>query len=98
MEEMGYQDSDYNEGISCTTHSWLADDSQVFDYDLEALHLSNNKQQEEPEHFRLDYFTVQSGLQVISLPPPSWLLACGDEIKAEAANGNGPVDEHLPCD
>lgn len=49
-----------------------------------------NKQQEEPEHFRLDYFTVQSGSSDIATA--SVKLACGDEIKAEAANGNGPVD------
>ncbi|WP_303245630.1 alpha-isopropylmalate synthase regulatory domain-containing protein, partial [Salmonella enterica] len=49
-----------------------------------------NKQQEEPEHFRLDYFSVQSGSSDIATA--SVKLACGEEIKAEAANGNGPVD------
>lgn len=61
----------------------------MFDYDTEALAFIN-KQQEEPEHFRLDYFNVQSGSSDIATA--SVKLACGDEIKAEAANGNGPVD------
>ncbi|WP_276524327.1 alpha-isopropylmalate synthase regulatory domain-containing protein, partial [Enterobacter hormaechei] len=46
--------------------------------------------QEEPEHFRLDYFNVQSGSSDIATA--SIKLVCGDEIKTEAANGNGPVD------
>ena len=62
---------------------------QVFDYDPEALAFIN-KQQEEPEHFRLDYFSVQSGSNDIATA--SVKLACGEEVKAEAANGNGPVD------
>ncbi len=62
---------------------------RVFDYDLEALAFIN-KQQEEPEHFRSDYFNVQSGSSDIATA--SIKLVCGDEIKTEAANGNGPVD------
>ena len=90
MEEMGYQDSDYNMDQLYDAFLKLADKKgQVFDYDLEALAFIN-KQQEEPEHFRLDYFTVQSGSSDIATA--SVKLACGDEIKAEAANGNGPVD------
>ncbi|MED5705192.1 alpha-isopropylmalate synthase regulatory domain-containing protein, partial [Enterobacter hormaechei] len=60
-----------------------------FDYDLEALAFIG-KQQEEPEHFRLDYFSVQSGSNDIATAAVK--LACGEEVKAEAANGNGPVD------
>ena len=90
MEEMGYKDSDYNMDQLYDAFLKLADKKgQVFDYDLEALAFIN-KQQEEPEHFRLDYFTVQSGSSDIATA--SVKLACGDEIKAEAANGNGPVD------
>ena len=87
---MGYKDSDYNMDQLYDAFLKLADKKgQVFDYDLEALAFIN-KQQEEPEHFRLDYFTVQSGSSDIATA--SVKLACGDEIKAEAANGNGPVD------
>ena len=61
MEEMGYQESDYNLDHLYDAFLKLADKKgQVFDYDLEALAFIN-KQQEEPEHFRLDYFNVQSG-------------------------------------
>lgn len=90
MEEMGYQDNDYNLDDLYDAFLKLADKKgQVFDYDLEALAFIN-KQQEEPEHFRLDYFSVQSGSNNIATA--SVRLACGDEIIAEAANGNGPVD------
>ena len=90
MEEMGYKDTDYNMDHLYDAFLKLADKKgQVFDYDLEALAFIN-KQQEEPEHFRLDYFSVQSGSSDIATA--SVKLACGDETKAEAANGNGPVD------
>ena len=90
MEEMGYKDSDYNMDQLYDAFLKLADKKgQVFDYDLEALAFIN-KQQEEPEHFRLDYFSVQSGSSDIATA--SVKLACGDEVTAEAANGNGPVD------
>ena len=62
---------------------------QVFDYDLEALAFIN-KQQEEPEHFSLGYFSVQSGSSIMATA--SVKLICGGEEKAEAATGNGPVD------
>lgn len=90
MQEMGYQDGDYSMDDLYDAFLKLADKKgQVFDYDLEALAFIN-KQQEEPEYYRMDYFTVQSGTSVIATA--SVKLACGDEIKAEAATGNGPVD------
>ena len=89
MEEMGYRESDYNTDHLYDAFLKLADKKAVFDYDLEALAFIN-KQQEEPEHFRTDYFNVQSGSSDIATA--SIKLVCGDEIKTEAANGNGPVD------
>ncbi|HDL6964836.1 TPA: 2-isopropylmalate synthase [Yersinia enterocolitica] len=90
MEEMGYQDKDYNLDSLYDAFLKLADKKgQVFDYDLEALAFIN-KQQEEPEHYRLDYFSVQSGSSVMATA--SVKLVCGEEIKSEAATGNGPVD------
>jgi 2-isopropylmalate synthase len=90
MEEMGYKESEYNLDSLYTAFLKLADKKgQVFDYDLEALAFIN-KQQEEPEHFRLDYFSVQSGSSMMATA--SVKLACGEEVKAEAATGNGPVD------
>ncbi|MBK4713951.1 MULTISPECIES: 2-isopropylmalate synthase [Tenebrionibacter/Tenebrionicola group] len=90
MEEMGYKDSEYNMDDLYDAFLKLADKKgQVFDYDLEALAFIN-KQQEEPEFFRLDYFTVQSSSS--EMATASVKLACGDDIKTEAATGNGPVD------
>ncbi|MFY3757937.1 2-isopropylmalate synthase, partial [Escherichia coli] len=82
MEEMGYQDQDYNLDDLYAAFLKLADKKgQVFDYDLEALAFIN-KQQEEPEHFNLGYFSVQSGSSIMATA--SVKLICGDEEKAEA--------------
>lgn len=89
MEEMGYKDTDYNMDHLYDAFLKLADKKAVCSTMTEALAFIN-KQQEEPEHFRLDYFSVQSGSSDIATA--SVKLACGEEIKAEAANGNGPVD------
>ena len=90
MEEMGYKESDYNMDHLYAAFLKLADKKgQVFDYDLEAL-VFINKQQEEPEIYRLDNFSVQSGSKITATASVN--LACGDEIITEAATGNGPVD------
>jgi 2-isopropylmalate synthase len=90
MEEMGYKESDYNMDHLYSAFLKLADKKgQVFDYDLEAL-VFINKQQEEPEFYRLDNFSVQSGSSITATASVN--LACGEEIKTEAATGNGPVD------
>lgn len=58
MEEMGYQESDYNLDYLYDVFLKLVDKKgQVFDYDLEVL-VFINKQQEELEYFCLDYFNV----------------------------------------
>ena len=58
----------------------------MFDYDLEALaFLPGSKKS---RHFRLDY---QRAVWLTISPPPSNRPVAG-EVKAEAANGNGPVD------
>ena len=90
MDEMGYKEDDYNLDNLYSAFLKLADKKgQVFDYDLEALAFIN-KQQEESEHFRLDYFSVQSASNDVATA--SVRLACGEELLSEAANGNGPVD------
>lgn len=90
MQEMGYQESDYSLDELYDAFLKLADKKgQVFDYDLKALAFINN-QQELSEHFRLDYFSVQSSSSDIATA--SVKLACGDELHAKAATGNGPVD------
>ncbi|GAB4593193.1 2-isopropylmalate synthase [Edwardsiella tarda] len=91
MEEMGYREGhDFDLERLYQAFLRLADKKgQVFDYDLEALAFID-RQQEEADHFRLEYFSVQSGSSVMATA--SVRLACGDEIRAEAATGNGPVD------
>lgn len=90
MEEMGYQDSDYNLDTLYTDFLKLADKKgQVFDYDLEALAFINN-QQEGAEYYRLEGFNVQSGSSMMATA--SVQLGCGDDVQSEAATGNGPVD------
>lgn len=90
MTKMGYQDKDYNLDSLYSAFLKLADNKgQIFDYDLEAL-VFINKQQEDTEYFRLDYFSVQSGSNILATA--SVKLACGEKINAEAATGNGPVD------
>lgn len=90
MEEMGYQEGDYNPDELYSAFLKLADKKgQIFDYDLEALAFINI-QQEEHEHYHLEYFSVQSGTGLVATA--SVKLICGGEMKAEAATGNGPVD------
>ena len=90
MEEMGYKDADYNVDALYDAFLKLADKKgQVFDYDLEALAFIN-KQNEEPEYFQLNEFNVQTGSSVTATA--SVQLGCGEETKADAATGNGPVD------
>ncbi|AWH88101.1 2-isopropylmalate synthase [Limnobaculum parvum] len=90
MEAMGYNETDYSLDDLYAAFLKLADKKgQIFDYDLEAL-VFIRKQQEEQEHFALDYFSVQSGTNLMATA--SVRLACGSEIKSEAATGNGPVD------
>ncbi|WP_140919544.1 2-isopropylmalate synthase [Limnobaculum xujianqingii] len=90
MEAMGYSENDYSLDDLYSAFLKLADKKgQVFDYDLEAL-VFIRKQQEEQDHFALDYFSVQSGTNLMATA--SVRLTCGGEIKSEAATGNGPVD------
>ena len=90
MEEMGYKESDFNLDALYSAFLKLADKKgQVFDYDLEAL-VFINKQQEEPEFYRLDNFNVQSGSSITATATVN--LGCGDDVQTEAATGNGPVD------
>lgn len=90
MTEMGYQEGEYNLDELYDAFLKLADKKgQVFDYDLEALAFIS-LQSEEPEHFRLEYFSVQSGSSIIATA--SVKLSYDSESQSEAATGNGPVD------
>ncbi|MBO1107868.1 2-isopropylmalate synthase [Plesiomonas shigelloides] len=95
MDAMGYSDGSYDLDNLYAAFLKLADKKgQVFDYDLEALAFIN-MQQEDPEHFRLDYLSVQSGGSVMATA--SVRLRCGEEAVSEAATGNGPVDAVYQC-
>ncbi|PPI87970.1 2-isopropylmalate synthase [Candidatus Pantoea edessiphila] len=90
MKEMGYKESDYDLDALYDAFLKLADKKgQVFDYDLEALAFIN-KQNEDPEYFRLNYFNVESGSNKIAQACVS--LICGVNKKLKTATGNGPVD------
>ncbi|MXP67175.1 2-isopropylmalate synthase [Pantoea sp. Aalb] len=90
MEEMGYKDSDYNLDRLYDAFLKLADKKgQVFDYDLEALAFIN-QQNEEVEYFQLKSFNIHTGTNIMATA--SVQMKCGNEIKADAATGNGPVD------
>lgn len=95
MAELGYSESDYNLDELYTSFLQLADKKgQVFDYDLEALVFFNNLQDED-EHFKLDYLSVQSGSGVTATA--TIRLQTGEHAMTEAAIGNGPVDAVYRC-
>ncbi|MFL1915080.1 2-isopropylmalate synthase [Plesiomonas shigelloides] len=95
MDAMGYSEGSYDLDSLYAAFLKLADKKgQVFDYDLEALAFIN-MQQEDPEHFRLDYLSVQSGGSVMATA--SVRLRFGEETVSEAATGNGPVDAVYQC-
>lgn len=95
MDAMGYNEGSYDLDSLYTAFLKLADKKgQVFDYDLEALAFIN-MQQEDPEHFHLDYLSVQSGGSVMATA--SVRLRCGEDTVSEAATGNGPVDAVYQC-
>lgn len=91
MEEMGYKEGkDFVLDSLYEAFLQLADKKgQVFDYDLEALAFFA-QQQEEAEHFKMEYFSTQSGSSILATATVK--LICGEQQKSEAATGNGPVD------
>lgn len=89
MDEMGYREGDYDLDKLYDAFLALADKKgQVFDYDLEALAFF--QQDDEPEHFRLVSFAVQSASQ--QLASAAVTLQIGHETVSRSAHGNGPVD------
>ncbi len=89
MTLMGYQEEDYDLNSLYDAFLKLADKKgQVFDYELEALMFFNNLQ-EDDDHYKLNYLSVQSGTLMATA---SVILSLGDKNKSDAAIGNGPVD------
>ncbi len=92
---LGYPDGSYDLEQVYDSFLKLADrKGQVFDYDLEAL-LFFSQIQEEPEQYKLNYLSVQSGGSVMATA--SVRMKVGDEEVSEAATGNGPVDAVYQC-
>ncbi|MBP1628191.1 MAG: 2-isopropylmalate synthase [Holophagaceae bacterium] len=95
METMGYPEGSYNLDQLYDSFLKLADrKGQVYDYDLEAL-LFFNQLHEEPEYYRINYLSVQSGASVLATA--TLKMQVGDREVAEAATGNGPVDAVYQC-
>jgi 2-isopropylmalate synthase len=95
MAELGYSSDDFDLDVLYASFLELADrKGQVFDYDLEALMFFNNQQQQ-PEHFELEYVGAQSGSNVISTATVK--LRAGDKILVDACTGNGPIDAAYRC-
>ena len=91
LAELGYQDSDYNMDELYHAYLRLADKKgQIFDEDLEALVFMDKLKEADENYFKLDYFSVQSGSRITATA--SVKLTVGDEQRADAATGNGPVD------
>lgn len=94
MDAMGYSEDQYDLDTLYDDFLKLADrKGQVFDYDLESLMFFANLRDED-DYFKLNYLSVQSGSIMATT---SIKLQCGDEEKAEAAVGNGPVDALYQC-
>lgn len=91
MSKMGYKDTDYNIDELYDDFLKLADKKgQVFDYDLESLAFFS-KHEDTREHFRLQFFSVQSISN--NLSTASVKLLCGQKIYIESATtSNGPID------
>ncbi|MDP2561013.1 2-isopropylmalate synthase [Psychrobium sp. 1_MG-2023] len=90
MEELGYQEQDFNLDELYDSFLRLADKKgQVFDYDLEAL-LFFNQQKDDNDHYKLAYLSAHAGSGMMSTA--SVKLNVGDKEFIEAATGNGPVE------
>lgn len=90
MDEMGYQEQDYNLDSLYAAFLKLADKKgQIFDYDLEALAFIDN-QTEDNDYFQLSSFSVQSGSNTSA--QAEVVLHCGQTTQTQQDSGNGPVD------
>ncbi len=95
MEDLGYDELDFDLDKLYKSFLVLADrKGQVFDYDLEAMALFTNLEDED-SYYVLESLSVQSGIEETATATVA--LRCGDELIREAAIGNGPVDSICSC-
>lgn len=89
MEEMGYRESDYNLDHLYDAFLKLADKKA-------SLRLRSGSaglyQQAAGRARAFPHGLLQRPIRISDIATASIKLVCGDEIKTEAANGNGPVD------
>ncbi|NMP15144.1 MULTISPECIES: 2-isopropylmalate synthase [unclassified Thalassotalea] len=90
MQELGYQETDFNLEELYQDFLALADKKgQVFDEDLEAL-LFDKQQRDQSDAYKIEYLSVHSGSGEFATA--SIKIRCNDEVQTQAATGNGPVD------
>jgi 2-isopropylmalate synthase len=91
MEEMGYQQTDYDMDSLYEQFLTLADKKgQVFDYDLEALVFMESQAQDD-DKYQLQHMMVHSDSTEGVATATVRIAVDGNDI-TEAATGNGPVD------
>ena len=95
MEDLGYDEQDFDLDKLYKSFLVLADrKGQVFDYDLEAMALFSNLEDED-SYYVLESLSVQSGIEDTATATVA--LRCGETLIREAAIGNGPVDSICSC-
>jgi len=95
MSDLGYDEQDYDLDKLYKSFLVLADrKGQVFDYDLEAMALFSNLEDED-SYYVLESLSVQSGIEDTATATVA--LRCGEALIREAAIGNGPVDSICSC-
>ncbi|MFC7001054.1 2-isopropylmalate synthase [Pseudobowmanella zhangzhouensis] len=91
MQELGYQESDYDLDTLYSNFLALADKKgQVYDYDLEAL-VFFDQQKHQQARYELTYLQANAGRNIV--PSATVKLRIGEDQEVTAtAVGNGPVD------
>lgn len=89
LTDLGYTLDDEELNLAFSRFKSLADKKkEITDQDIQAL--VEDEIQQTPETYVLEYLHISSGTNVV--PTATLRLRVGDEIKEEAACGDGPVD------
>ncbi|TMP30034.1 2-isopropylmalate synthase [Pseudoalteromonas rubra] len=90
LSELGYQKSDYDMDSLYESFLALADQKgTVYDYDLEAM-IHFNQITDKDGFYQLQFVNASSNSQSIASATVG--IAMGEQLKQEAATGNGPVE------
>ena len=91
MQELGYQESDYDLDTLYSNFLALADKKgQVYDYDLEAL-VFFDQQKHQQARYELTYLQANAGRNIVPSATVKLRIGEDEEVTATAV-GNGPVD------